>query len=107
MDRIQLLQGCSVTARKQFTFYPLGSQIFLVLIWSTSERWKTKSTLELPSGFEHGTPGLEVQRLNHYAIIVFFSKTEPASFINIQDYFLNKRNWISFTNCQYLILLKN
>ena len=28
-------------------------------------RRKAESTLEPPSGFEHGTPGLGIQRLNH------------------------------------------
>ena len=27
-----------------------------------------ESTLEPPSGFGHGTPGLGIQRLNHWAI---------------------------------------
>ena len=44
---------------------PPSSQIFLVLIWSTSEGWKVESTLEPPSGFEHKTPELGIQRLNH------------------------------------------
>ena len=35
-----------------------SSQKFLVLILSTSEGWKAELTLEPPSGFEHGTPGL-------------------------------------------------
>ena len=43
-------------------FLPLSSQKFLVLIWVTSEEWKTESTLESPSGFEHG---VGIQRLNH------------------------------------------
>ena len=47
------------------TFYHSVPQKFLVLILSTSERWKAESTLEPPSGFEHGTPGLGIQRLNH------------------------------------------
>ena len=46
-------------------FLSLSSQKFLVLILSTSEGWKAESTLEPPSGFEHGTPELEIQRLNH------------------------------------------
>ena len=29
------------------------------------ERRKAESTLEPPTGFEHGTPGLGIQRLNH------------------------------------------
>ena len=41
-------------------FLPLLSQNFLVLILSTSEGWKAESTLEPPSGFEHGTPGLRI-----------------------------------------------
>ena len=44
---------------------PLSSQNFLVLNLSTSERWRDELTLEPPSGFEHGTPGLGIQRLNH------------------------------------------
>ena len=39
-------------------FLPLTSQIFLVFIWYTSEVWKAESTLEPPSGFEQGNPGL-------------------------------------------------
>ena len=33
-------------------FLPLSPQKFLVLVWSTSEEWKAKSTLEPPSDFE-------------------------------------------------------
>ena len=33
---------------------------------ATSRRQSTfESTLEPPSGFEHGTPGLGIQQLNH------------------------------------------
>ena len=53
MDGVQLPQGFWI------------SQKLLVLILSTSEGWKTESTLEPPSGFEHGTTGLRIQRLNH------------------------------------------
>ena len=35
------------------------------IILSTSEGWKAESNLEPPSGFEHGTSGLGIQRLNH------------------------------------------
>ena len=59
MDGVQLPQGYRATSSL------LSSQKFLVLILSTSERWKGESTLEPPSGFEHGTPGLGIQRLNH------------------------------------------
>ena len=34
----------------------LSSQIYSVLILLTLEGWKTESTLEPPSGSEHGTP---------------------------------------------------
>ena len=46
-------------------FLPLSSQKFLVLILSIWEGWKAASTLEPRSGFEHGTLGLGIQRLNH------------------------------------------
>ena len=46
-------------------FLPLSSQKFLVLIWSTSGGLKAESTLQPLSSFEHGTPGLGLQRLNH------------------------------------------
>ena len=42
---------------------PLSLQKFMVLTLSTSEGWKTESTLKPPSGFEHGTLGLGIQRL--------------------------------------------
>ena len=59
-------------------FLPLSSQIFLVLIWSTWERWKTESTLEPPSGFWYGTSRLEIQHLGNPAPI---HMTEPLRFI--------------------------
>ena len=46
-------------------FLPLNPQKFLILIWSTLEGWKAKSTLEPPISFEHGTPALGIQRYNH------------------------------------------
>ena len=67
MDGVQLPQGYSHSEEAVY-FLPLSSQNFLVLILSTLEGWKAELTLELPSGFEHGTPGLDIQRLNHYAI---------------------------------------
>ena len=45
-------------------FLQLSSQKFLALVLSTSEEWEVESTLEPPSGFEYGTPELEIQRLN-------------------------------------------
>ena len=46
-------------------FLPLSFQKFLVLILPTSEGWKAESTLEPPSGFEHGITELGIQHLNH------------------------------------------
>ena len=43
----------------------LDPQKFLILIWSTLEGWKAKSTLEPPRSFEHRTPALGIQRYNH------------------------------------------
>ena len=67
MDRVQLPQALSHFEEAVY-FLPLSFQKFLVLILPTSEGWKAESTLEPPSGFEHGTPGLGIQRLNHLAI---------------------------------------
>ena len=54
-----------INLMQQYYFLPLSSQKFLVLILSTLEGLKAESTLEPPSGFEHGTPGLAIQHLNH------------------------------------------
>ena len=64
MDGVQLPQGYS-HFKEAVYFLPLSSQKFLVLILSNSEGWKAESTLQQASGFEHRTPGLRIQRLNH------------------------------------------
>ena len=64
LDEIQLPQGYSHSEEAVY-FLPFSSQKFLVLILSISEGWKAESTLEPPSGFEHETPGLVIQRLDH------------------------------------------
>ena len=64
MDGVQLLQGYSHFQEAVY-FLQLSPQQFLVLILSTSEGWKAESTLEPPGGFENGTLGLGIQRLNH------------------------------------------
>ena len=64
MDGVQLPQGSSYFEEAVY-FLRLSSQKFLFLILLTSERWKAESTLEPPSGFEHGTPGLGIQRLRY------------------------------------------
>ena len=53
MDEVQLPQGYSRFEEAVY-FLPFSSQEFLVLILSTWEGWKAESTLEPPSGFEHG-----------------------------------------------------
>ena len=63
-------------------FLPLSYQKLSVLILSTSERWKAESTLEPPSRFEHGTPGLGIQRLNYQAIAPWMDYC-PASFMSV------------------------
>ena len=67
MDGVQLSQGYSHFEEAVY-FLPVSSQKVLVLILSTSEGSKAESTLEPPSGFQHGTPGLGIQYLKHYAI---------------------------------------
>ena len=46
---------------------PLGgdSLLFTTKFPEIPEGWKTESNLELPSGFEYGTPGLGIQHLSH------------------------------------------
>ena len=63
MDAVQLPQGLCHFEEAVYFLLP-SSQKSLVLIWSTSEGWKAALTLETPSGFEHKTPGLGIQRLN-------------------------------------------
>ena len=58
----------TATSRREFYFLSLSSQKFLVLILSTLGGWKAESTLEPPSGFEHGAPGVGIQHLKHLTI---------------------------------------
>ena len=60
------------TLMRQFTFYHKFPKI-LILILLTCEGWKAESTLEPPSGFELGTPGLGIQHLNRWAIALWGS----------------------------------
>ena len=64
MDGVQLPLGLEPLWGGSLLF-TTTSQKFLVLILLTSEGWITESTLESPSGFEHETLGLGIQRLNH------------------------------------------
>ena len=49
------------TLERQFSFIKF-TEIPGTHFW-TSEGWKTESTLEPPSGFEHGIPVSAIQRL--------------------------------------------
>ena len=64
MDGVQMPQ-CYSHFEEAVYFLPFSSQKLLLLILLTSDWWKAKSTLEPPCGFEYGTPGLGIQRLNH------------------------------------------
>ena len=55
--------------------------------FTTSEEWKDQSTFEPPSGFEHGTPGFGIQRLNHKSTSImklFVYKTVKCEVINVE-----------------------
>ena len=54
--------------KEAFYFLSLSPQKFQAFIWATLEGWKAESTLEPPNVFEHRTPRLDTQHLNHYAI---------------------------------------
>ena len=64
MDEVQLPQGYRHFEESVY-FLPLCSQKSLVLILSTSEGWKAEPTLKPPSVFEHQTPGLGIQHVDH------------------------------------------
>ena len=60
MDGFQLPQG-----KEAVYFLPISSWKFLVLILLILEGLKAELTVELQSGFEHRTPELGIQHLNH------------------------------------------
>ena len=83
-----------------------GSLLFatnfhLINICSTSGRWRVEPTLELPSGFGHGTPGLGIQRLNHKAITSILYTTDY--FFGWFQGFLFKKHYFhyDFSNKKY------
>ena len=83
------IQGHYVETVYFLPFLPLSPMKFLVVIWSTLDGWKAESTLGLPIGFKHGTPGLGIQCLNHY--VTKYSCLESlANFIEIK---LNLKNY--------------
>ena len=87
MDRVQLPEGCS-NFEEAVYFLPFSSQTFLVLILLTSERLKAESTLEPLNGFEHGTPGLEIQHLNHFPCIILIHPMEVYPPSNLRKKFV-------------------
>ena len=62
LNATETLEGGSLLFTTKFPESP-GNR--LIDFRSTSEGWKAESTLEPPSGFEYGTPGLGIQHLNH------------------------------------------
>ena len=62
LNATETLEGGSLLFTTKFPESP-GDP--LIDFRSTSEGWKVESTLEPPSGFEYGTPGLGIQHLNH------------------------------------------
>ena len=81
-------------------FLSLSSQKFLVLVLLTSEGWKAESTLEPPSGFEHRTPGLGIQRVTTRPLLhctnPVFPKYKVLTAIVIQHTKQTKR-WVSWS----------
>ena len=77
IKRVQLPQS-RATARRQFTV-GTKTQESLIIDWSTSKGWKTKSILERSSGFEPWNPGLVIQGhiplypLGHYSLSLSLS----------------------------------
>ena len=63
MDGIHCLKATEPLWRDSFLFTK-SPQDFFALILLTLEEWKADSILEPPSGFELGTPGIEIQYLN-------------------------------------------
>ena len=63
-SRLEPLRGGSLLFTTKFAEIPGTHFIDL-------GRMKAESTLEPPCGFEHGTPGLGIQHLNHFAIAQF------------------------------------
>ena len=70
--------------------------------------------MEPPSGFEHGTPGLEIQRLNHYADAVDFEQFQLMIQYNIcrtnqsnswKEKFYEKRFVETYAVLLYAVLL--
>ena len=53
------------TLRRQFTFYHSVPRNSWYSFYRPQKDEKAETTLEPPSGFELGTSGLEMQRLNH------------------------------------------
>ena len=73
MDGVQLPQGYSHFEEAVY-FLPFSFQKFLALILWTSEGWKAEPTLEPPSRFGHGTPGLGIQSDFYFSLDIEMRK---------------------------------
>ena len=91
-SRLEPLRGGSLV------FTTLSSQKFLVLILSTSEGWTAKSTLEPPSCFEHGTPGLESSPLTTRLLLLILTINKVLTFLCLLCLCANGKYSISFQN---------
>ena len=71
-----------VTSGRQFTFYHSVPINFWYSFYRPRKDERLESILELPSGIEHGTPGLGIQQLNHLAIVpLSHSQSKLAIFL--------------------------
>ena len=95
MDRVQLPEGYN-NFEEAVYFLPFSSQTFLVLILLTSERLKAESTLEPLNGFEHGTPGLEIQHLNNLPCIISIHPMEVYPLSNLRKNFVPTKFFANF-----------
>ena len=87
MDGVQLPQGWSHF--EAVYFLPLSPQKFLVLFLSASEGWKAESTLEPPSGFEHGPLDWESSTLTTRPLLIYIHLFLPDLSMKVFFYFLS------------------
>ena len=92
-SRLEPLQGGSLFFTNKFPYIP-------VLILPTSEGWKAESTLEPPSGFEHGTPGLGIQHLKD-GVLPLFEKVEIIEKAQVPKNVTELKSFLGFMNCYH------
>ena len=97
MDGVQLPQGYSHFEEVvSLVFTTLSYQKLLVLIFSTSERWTAESTLEPPSCFEHGTPGLKSSPLTTKLLLLILAISKVFTFLSLLCLCANRKYPSSF-----------